>query len=73
MANISKEISYRIKKKLKFYRQDAKLTQTQLALKTGFSLDYISAIEQGKRFPSIHSLCKIADVLNVDPHEFLKP
>ncbi len=73
MANMSKEISQRIQKNLKFYRQNAKLTQMQLALKIGYSIDYVSALEQGKRFPSLHSLCKIADVLNVDPHEFLKP
>ncbi len=73
MTNTTSKILQRIKKNLKFYRQNANLTQVQLALKAGLSADYIPHIEQGKTFPSLNSLCKLADVLKIDPHEFLKP
>ncbi len=71
--NTPSKIVRRIIKKLKLCRKKAGLTQVQLALKAGLSTDYISKIEQGKNFPSIKVLCKIADVMKIDPHEFLKP
>lgn len=42
-----------------------KLTQEQLAKKTGFSKDYISMIERGERNPSDKAKSKFAEVFNV--------
>ncbi len=58
---------------MKKHRAAAGLTQIGLALKAGLGEDYIPHIEQGKNFPSISALCKLADALGIDPHEFLKP
>lgn len=73
MANTAKIISLRIKNNLKLYRKNAGLTQVQLGIAAGLGEDYIAHIEQEKNFPSIKALCKIADVLNIDPIDFLKP
>ena len=44
----------------------------QLAFRADLSPDYIPKLEQGKNFPSIAALCKLADVLKIDPHEIFK-
>lgn len=57
---------------IKKYRTERKLSQNTLAEITDLSVDYISLIETGKRTPSLKSLCKIADALEVEPYKFLK-
>lgn len=42
-----------------------KLTQEQLAEKTGFSKDYISMLERGERNPSDKAKAKFAEIFNV--------
>jgi transcriptional regulator with XRE-family HTH domain len=42
------------------------MTQEQLAEKSGFSQQYISGLEGGKRNPTIVSLYEIAQALGVD-------
>lgn len=73
MANTAKKISQRLSKNIKLYRKNAGLTQVQLGLAAGLGEDYLAHIEQEKNFPSIKALCKIADILNIDPVELLKP
>jgi transcriptional regulator with XRE-family HTH domain len=51
-------------------RTAAGLTQEQLAERSGFSQQYISGLEQGKRNPTIVSIFEIAQALGV-PHEQL--
>lgn len=51
------------KSNLKYYRTVNKLTQLELANKTGVTKDYISMIERGKRNPGIFLAKKIATVL----------
>jgi len=46
-------------------RESLKLTQKQLAEALGLTPQHISAIEQGKRLPSILSLAKFAEQLGV--------
>ncbi len=72
MTNTAKKVSAKIKENLKFHRKNASLTQIQLGILAGLSQDYISHIEQEKNFPSVKALCKIADVLNIEPYELLK-
>ena len=48
------------------------LTQEQFADKSGFSQQYLSSLENGKRNPSIITLYEIATALAVAPSELLK-
>ena len=54
-----------IGKRVKASRIQQKMTQAELAERTGMSDVYISRIETGVRSPSLSSLLKIVIVLNV--------
>ena len=51
---------------IKIYRKSSNLTQAKLAEKVNTATNYISAIEAGRRFPSVEMLKKIALALGVD-------
>lgn len=53
-------------KNIKKYRLERGYSQVEFAEMVGFSVDYISLIENGKRSPSLKSLFKIADALELD-------
>jgi len=57
--------------KVKKYRKNRDLTQVQLAVIIGISPSYMSAIEQGARYPSLKVLQKIAKTIKVDIKELL--
>ena len=48
----------------------AGMTQEELAVSSGFSQQYISGLERGKRNPTIVSIYKLGQALGV-PHEQL--
>jgi transcriptional regulator with XRE-family HTH domain len=48
------------------------LTQEQLAERSGFSQQYISGLEQGRRNPTIVTLYELALALGVDHLELLR-
>ena len=52
-------------------RERAKLTQEQLAERSGFSQQYISDLERGRRNPTIVSLYELATALGVDHVELV--
>jgi transcriptional regulator with XRE-family HTH domain len=58
---------------LKKYRHDFGLTQIALAKKTGVSTNFINDIESGKKWASLTTMVKIANVFNVHIYELLKP
>ena len=58
------------KQTVKDLRIAAKLTQKDVARKTGFSKDYISMIENGKRSPSDKAKEKFANALGVSTVQF---
>jgi transcriptional regulator with XRE-family HTH domain len=60
---------------IKIYRNICGLSQSKLAEKAGTATNYISAIEAGRRFPSVEMLEKIAFVLGIDVPELfsMKP
>lgn len=60
------EISGKIKK----FRHNAGLTQEALAEKAGITLDFMSKIEVNIRKPSLLTLMKIANALNVPLRDF---
>ncbi|WP_010099525.1 helix-turn-helix domain-containing protein [Ornithinibacillus scapharcae] len=56
--------------KLKAMREKRKLTQEQLAAHLNISRNFISAIENGRRKPSLAMLERIANVLNCSLKDF---
>lgn len=59
---------------IKYYREQANLTQTQLAEQAQISISYLSKIEAAgcNKSMSISVLNQIANVLGVDISEFFK-
>src|SRR5437660_4252256 len=51
--------------RVRFFREGRRLTQLQVATRTGLSLDYVGMIERGVRNPSVHALHLFAQVLGV--------
>ncbi len=54
-------------KRIKELRKSRGLTQDALAETVGIDSKHLSRIECGVNFPSLDLLCKIADVLKVEP------
>lgn len=54
-------------------RQARGMTQEQLAEESGFSQQYISDLERGRRNPTIVSLYELAQALKSTPIDLLKP
>lgn len=54
------------------FRKQKKLTQEKLAETIGVDNGYISKLEVGQNFPSITTLEKIADVLDVELYELFR-
>lgn len=48
------------------------MTQEQLAERSGFSQQYISGLENGRRNPTVVTLYEIATALDATPVEFLE-
>lgn len=65
---ITEKIGLRIKE----LRTTLGLSQEKLALKAEIDRTYLAGVEQGKRNPSIKSLEKIIDALEVNFSEFFK-
>ncbi|HJZ16772.1 MAG TPA: helix-turn-helix transcriptional regulator [Stellaceae bacterium] len=58
---------------VKRIRQDRGLTQEELAERSGFSQQYISGLEQGRRNPTIVSIYELATALGVSHMELVRP
>ena len=54
---------------IKIYRHACGLSQSKLAERVDTATNYISAIEAGRRFPSVEMLEKIASALDIDTPE----
>ncbi|HWJ37589.1 MAG TPA: helix-turn-helix transcriptional regulator [Sphingomicrobium sp.] len=54
-------------------RQARGMTQEQLAEKSGFSQQYISDLERGRRNPTVVSLYELAQALGSTPVELITP
>jgi transcriptional regulator with XRE-family HTH domain len=50
---------------MKWYRKKNGLTQEKLAERAGITANYIALIETGKSFPSLTTVNKIAEALNI--------
>jgi transcriptional regulator with XRE-family HTH domain len=54
-------------------RAEREMTQEQFAERSGFSQQYISDLERGRRNPTIVSLYELAQALGATPVELLSP
>jgi len=57
-------------KKIKEIRQKIGMTQEELAWKCGISLNFLGQIERGQKKPSIETIKKIAEALEISPSAF---
>ena len=69
MTNIRSVLSYNMKSR----RKALKLSQIDLAEKTGSAANYISKIEAERQFPSVEMIEKLADALQVDTVDLFSP
>lgn len=53
-------------------RQDRGLTQEQFAESSGFSQQYLSGLERGRRNPTVLTLFELATALNATPIDLLR-
>lgn len=53
-------------------REEAGLSQEQLAFDAGMKRSYLSDMERGVRNPSVKALGRLAKALNVPPSDLLK-
>jgi len=56
---------------LREFRQEAGLSQDELADRMDVSTPYISMLESGKRYPSIEMLIRVGNALEVRPGAIL--
>lgn len=54
-------------------RREKGLTQEQIEERSGFSQQYLSGLERGKRNPTVITLYELAQVLGVSHVELVKP
>ncbi|MDR2701608.1 MAG: helix-turn-helix transcriptional regulator [Spirochaetaceae bacterium] len=58
---------------LKRYRNFRKFTQAEFAEKINISIPFLSDIENGKKWVSPKTLVRMANVLDIEAYELLKP
>ena len=56
--------------KIKLIRIKKGISQMELSLRSNLSQSFIANIEKGKKQPSVVTLIKIADALEVNPQDF---
>lgn len=54
-------------------RRECGLTQEQVSERSGFSQQYISGLERGRRNPTVVTLFELAEAIEVTPYELLHP
>ena len=62
-----------VKTNIRRYRDYRKWTQAEFAEKLDISVNFLSDIENGKKWISPASMVKFASVLNIEPFELFKP
>jgi transcriptional regulator with XRE-family HTH domain len=68
-----KEVRAVLAKNLKLYRGLRGISQAALAEKAGISIPFLSDIERGNKWPYMDTLINIANALQTDVYELLKP
>jgi transcriptional regulator with XRE-family HTH domain len=68
---LDKVLCKKFGKKIRFLRKENNLKQDELAFLSKISPSYLSAIERGITDTTISTLKRLANALNVEPHELL--
>lgn len=67
--NIEDEMNFVINK-IKKIRTEKGISQLELANTANFSQSFLANVESGKKKPSLLTILRIAEALNVNPREF---
>ena len=67
--NIEDEMNFVINK-IKKIRTDKGISQLELANTANFSQSFLANVESGRKKPSLLTILRIAEALNVNPREF---
>lgn len=62
-----------VRTNIRRYRDYRKWTQAEFAEKLNISVNFLSDIENGKKWISPASIVKFASILNIEPFELFKP
>jgi transcriptional regulator with XRE-family HTH domain len=62
-----------VRTNIRRYRDYRKWTQAEFAEKLNISVNFLSDVENGKRWISPASMVKFASVLHIEPYELFKP
>ena len=62
-----------VRANIRRFRDYRKWTQAEFAEKLGISINFLSDIENGKKWISPASMVKFASVLKIEPFELFKP
>jgi len=69
LMDIKDQLQYIINK-IKEIRIKNGISQMELSLRSNLSQSFIANLEKGKKQPSVLTLIRIAEALDVNPHEF---
>jgi len=67
--DIKEQLEYIIDR-IKVIRNKNGISQMELSLRSNISQSFIANLEKGKKQPSVLTLIRIADALNVNPQDF---
>jgi len=68
-----KDLRAILSQNIRRFRGYRKLSQADFAEKVDISIPFLSDIENGKKWVSPATLIKMADALNIDAYELIKP
>lgn len=66
------DIRLRLARNLKRYREDAGLSQEELAFAANVHRTYVSGVERGVRNPTVVVVARIANALKLEPFQLLE-
>jgi transcriptional regulator with XRE-family HTH domain len=72
MDPFATEVTRQVGRRVRRRRRHLDLTQEELALRSGVHRTQFTLIENGRRMPKLHTLIKIAIVLDVSPGQLLE-
>lgn len=72
MDDQKREITMAVGNRIKYFRRLKSISQEELALRAGLNPAYFGQVERGLKCPTIDTLSKIANALEVSPAELLQ-